>query len=69
MTGSIEYADPASRISDLLSAFGANGTFSSICEPSFAPALTNIGISLGQRLGARCLQSELVEGPAGTPST
>jgi hypothetical protein len=63
-----EFADPAVRISDLLAAFGANGSMSTICSASFAPALTDIGAALGHKFGPLCLQSALADNSATPPA-
>jgi hypothetical protein len=60
MAASGEYGDPAVRISQLTAAFGANGSFSNICD-DFAPALTGIGAALTRSMGPRCLQADVVD--------
>jgi hypothetical protein len=54
MTVPGEFADPAIRIADLVSAFGPNGQFVSICAPTFSPALQLVAASLGG-LAPHCL--------------
>jgi hypothetical protein len=50
------YADPSVRIAQWVQAFGANGTFDSICNASFAPALQRIAEEIGKRVAPyRCL--------------
>lgn len=63
-----EFGDPAVRIGDLATAFGANGLMSSICSDTFAPALTQIAAALGQRLGPRCLQPAVVDATGAAPA-
>jgi hypothetical protein len=60
MSATGEYADPPVRLAELVTAFGANGSLSSICG-DFAPALTGLGAALGGALGPRCLQADVVE--------
>jgi hypothetical protein len=62
------YGDPAVRIADLVAAFGANGSLTSICG-DFAPALTGIAAAVTRNMGTRCLQAAVVANPAsGTPT-
>jgi hypothetical protein len=63
ITATGEYGDPAVRLAQLVTAFGANGNFSSICD-DFAPALTGLGAALTRAMDAPCLQPALV-----TPTT
>jgi hypothetical protein len=60
MSANGEFADPPVRLAELVTAFGANGSLSSICG-DFAPALTGLGAALGGALGPRCLQADVVE--------
>ena len=46
------FADPGVRIAQAVSAFGANGLVSSLCEPSFGPALQQIAARIGTVLAA-----------------
>jgi uncharacterized protein (TIGR03382 family) len=46
------FADPAVRIANWVSAFGANGIASSICDVNFAPALQQIASRIGTLLAA-----------------
>jgi hypothetical protein len=46
------YADPAVRVTQLASLFGANGFVSSICDTDFAPALQQIAGRIGALLQA-----------------
>ena len=46
------FADPGVRIAQAVSAFGANGLVSSMCEPSFGPALQQIAARIGTVLAA-----------------
>jgi hypothetical protein len=45
------FADPGVRIRRFVDAFGANGIQSSICEASFAPALTQLATKLAALIG------------------
>jgi hypothetical protein len=45
------FADPGVRIRRFVDAFGANGIQSSICEASFAPALTQVATKLAALIG------------------
>jgi hypothetical protein len=46
------FADPGVRIHEWVSAFGANGFTSSICETSFAPAMQQVASRIGTLLTA-----------------
>ncbi|HEX2661141.1 MAG TPA: hypothetical protein VHU40_22830 [Polyangia bacterium] len=50
-SGTTEYADPAVRIHQLVTSFGANGVFYPICATDFAPAMGGIAASIRTRLG------------------
>jgi hypothetical protein len=54
-----DVADPAVRLADFTSAFGANGLRSSVCG-DLSVALVGIGGALTSALGPRCLQSAVV---------
>ena len=41
-------AYPAPRMADFVAQFGANGTTSSLCDDSYAPALTQLGNAIGR---------------------
>jgi hypothetical protein len=50
------FADPGVRLKELTDAFGANGTFQSICSASFMPALEKIAQEIGKKTsGIACL--------------
>ena len=51
------YADPAVRMKDFVAQFGANGSASSICDSSFAPALTQLGTAIGRAFTSQCLDA------------
>jgi hypothetical protein len=55
------YADPAVRVTQLTSLFGANGFVSSICDADFGPALQQIA----NRIGTLLLAGGDTGGPAG----
>jgi hypothetical protein len=59
MSATGEFADPPVRLAELVTAFGANGSLSSICD-DLAPALTSIGAAVGKTMGPRCLQADVV---------
>jgi hypothetical protein len=46
------FGDPSVRINQWVSAFGANGISSSICETSFAPAMQQVATRIGALLSA-----------------
>jgi hypothetical protein len=49
------HADPAVRVSQLVSEFGRNGLLLSICDASFAPALDRIAQLISQSLTPPCI--------------
>jgi hypothetical protein len=51
------FADPAVRMTDFVGQFGANGVASSICDDSFAPALTQLGTAIGRAFTSHCLDA------------
>jgi hypothetical protein len=61
-----EFGDPAVRLAQLVTSFGANGNFSSICD-DFAPALTGVGAALTRAMDLPCLQAALLA-PGATPA-
>jgi hypothetical protein len=67
MQNSGEYADPAVRIGDLVTAFGGNGSLYSICGDSFGPALTQIGSTVAGQV-SRCLVTEVVDATGAAPA-
>ena len=56
-----EYADPAVRIQQWTTSFGANGVFYPICANSFASAMTNIANRIHQKLGASCVSTNIAK--------
>ena len=57
--GPPEYGDPAVRIAQWVSGFGANGAIYPICADTFATAMNGIAEKLHQKLGASCLSSNI----------
>jgi hypothetical protein len=51
------FADPAVRMTDFVSRFGTNGSASSICADSFAPALAQLGTAIGRAFTSHCLDA------------
>jgi hypothetical protein len=62
-----EFADPAVRIADLVAGFGSNAALYDICTDSFAPALTQIGATLGSAVVSGCLPPTLVDTSTNPP--
>jgi hypothetical protein len=52
-------ADPAVRISQFVTSFGANGVFEDMCSGSFAPAMQAIAEQIGNAMGAPCLPASV----------
>jgi hypothetical protein len=61
MQTSGEYADPSVRIQQWVQAFGGHGLLETICAPTFAPALMQIGQELSKLLGPQCITNSLVD--------
>jgi len=59
------YADPAVRIKMWVDAF--KGTFVSICDKTFEPALTQIADAIGKAIGPQCVDGKLVDNDLNTP--
>jgi hypothetical protein len=55
------FADPAVRIKEWTQAFGARGTFSSVCDGSFQPALAVIAKSVGTSVDLPCLDAKVLD--------
>ncbi|HEX3694383.1 MAG TPA: hypothetical protein VH374_03245 [Polyangia bacterium] len=53
------YADPSVRIKQWVDAF--KGTFVSICDDTFEPALKQIADAIGQAIGPQCVTGQLVD--------
>jgi hypothetical protein len=49
------------RLKQFVESFGDNGTFFSICNDDFSPALEKIGEKLAARLGRTCITAPLVD--------
>jgi hypothetical protein len=54
-------ATAALRIKKFVDSFGANGSFFSICQDDFRPALQKIGEKLASKLGNPCISAALVD--------
>jgi hypothetical protein len=61
------YADPAVRLKEFTTKFGANGSFSSICDDSYAPALAQLGTAIGKALTPSCLDTAVPDGDSTKP--
>ena len=61
-----DYADPAVRIAQAVTAFGSNGVFESICEDDFGPALQQIAREIGRIIGPQCLSGNIATKPDGS---
>jgi hypothetical protein len=61
------YGDPAVRMAEFVSRFGANGSVSSICDDSYAPALAQLGNTIGRALGPLCLSATVPDGDPQKP--
>jgi hypothetical protein len=61
------FADPAVRMTDFVGQFGANGVTSSICDNSFAPALTQLGTAIGRAFTSQCLDATVPDHDPVTP--
>src|SRR5262249_7767341 len=59
--------DPAVRMSEFVGKFGANGSASSICDDSYAPALAQLGNTIGRALGPLCLNATVPDSDPQTP--
>jgi hypothetical protein len=53
--------DPAVRMTDFVGQFGANGSASSICDNSFAPALAQLGTAIGRAFTSQCLDATVMD--------
>jgi hypothetical protein len=54
-TAQTERADPSFRMNDVIRAFGANSTITSICQNDYAAALDRLGKLIVAKLSAPCL--------------
>jgi hypothetical protein len=59
--------DPAVRMEEFVSRFGPNGTSSSICNDSYAPALNQLGTAIGRALGTLCIDVAIPDTNAQLP--
>jgi hypothetical protein len=62
----LAFADPAVRIAEFTSKFGSNGSFSSICNDSYAPALTALGTAIGRAFTSHCLDAAVADADPAT---
>jgi hypothetical protein len=63
MAADTSYADPAIRMTDLVSEFGTNGLVLSICDDSFAPALDQIAALIDLKLTPPCITQAIANKP------
>jgi hypothetical protein len=56
------FADPAVRMAEFTAKFGGNGSFSSICNDSYAPALAQLGTAIGRAFTSHCLDAAVPDG-------
>jgi hypothetical protein len=61
------FADPAVRMSDFVTLFGSNGNMTSICDDSYAPALSQLGMAIGRAFTSHCLDAAVPDGDAVAP--
>jgi hypothetical protein len=54
-------ATAALRMKKFVDAFGQNGTFFSICQDDFRPAMQQIGVKLAAKLGNPCISAPLID--------
>jgi hypothetical protein len=60
-TSSNGEAAPSVRIKQFVDAFGDNGTFESICDGDFSPAMARIGDKIAGRIRHQCLEQPPVD--------
>jgi hypothetical protein len=65
--GDGSWGDPAVRLSDLAEAFGANGSFESLCVDSFEPALRRTAEIVKKTVAPPCLTDKVVDADPATP--
>jgi hypothetical protein len=63
MAPDTSYADPGVRLAEFVQAFGGNGLIQSICDDSFAPALTRIAELIGMTIQPPCIQGTIAKKP------
>jgi hypothetical protein len=61
------FADPGVRTAQLVTEFGGNGLLLSICDASFAPALTQIGNLINAKLQPPCITQMIQQDANGLP--
>jgi hypothetical protein len=59
--------DPAVRMADFVGQFGSNGIMTSICDDSYAPALSQLGMAINRAFTSHCLDSAVPDGDAVAP--
>ena len=64
-TNTIDYGDPAVRITDVVNSFG--GVTFDICEDDYSPAMSQIATALGKLLGPQCLPNTILNDATGNP--
>ncbi len=60
------FGDPAVRIEQFLNGFQGS-VFSSVCDPSYASALTNIAKGINQKFAPPCFTGQIAKKADGTP--
>ena len=61
------FADPAVRMADFVGQFGSNGIMTSICDDSYAPALSQLGMAIDRAFTSHCLDTAVPDGDAIAP--
>ena len=59
----MSFADPSVRVTEFVQQFGGNGLTLSICDQSFAPALTRIAQEIGRALEPPCITGQVANRP------
>src|SRR5262249_21191943 len=55
------FGDPAVRLNQVIASFGEKGTFTSICQDSYAASMQVIATLIGRQLGRQCLDGVLAD--------
>jgi hypothetical protein len=59
LSDGVAIARPANRLSDFVSHYGPRGTFASVCQTDYSPALAGMGASMYSALTSDCLASNV----------
>jgi hypothetical protein len=62
------FGDPAVRETEFIQAFGGNGIVASICDDSYASAMTTIAMKLGELIKPKCIAGVIQQDADGQPS-